>query len=110
MAPLAMKLSEITNYSEGQMVSHKIESVKVQDIISREFTKAQNENTTYLLITNINVSDERSKEAYYSFKERVEGKYADNVTSYYDAINELWNMTYNLEPYRGSLLDCSPEQ
>ena len=96
MSPLAAKLSKVTNYSEEQMVSHKIESIKVQDIMSKEFTRAQNENTTYLLITNISVSDERAKEAYYAFKERVEGKYADNVTSYYDALNELWNMTSNL--------------
>ncbi|WP_297510723.1 efflux RND transporter permease subunit [Thermococcus sp.] len=96
MAPLAAKLGEVTNYSEEQMVSHKIESIKVQDIMSEEFSKAQNENTTYLIITNVNVNDERAKKAYYSFKNRVEGKYADNVTSYYDAINELWNMTYDL--------------
>ncbi|WP_456368636.1 MMPL family transporter [Thermococcus sp.] len=96
MAPLAAKLSEVTNYSEEQMFSHQIESVKAQDIISHEFTKAQSENTTYLIITNINVSDERAKKAYYTFKNRVEGKYAENVTSYYDAINELWNMTYDL--------------
>ncbi|ASJ01505.1 MMPL family transporter [Thermococcus gorgonarius] len=96
MSPLAAKLSEVTNYSEEQMVSHNIESIKVQDIISEEFSEARNENLTYLLITNISVNDERAREAYYSFKERVEGKYADNVTSYYDALDELWNMTYDL--------------
>ncbi len=96
MSPFAAKLSEVTNYSEEQMVSHQIESIKVQDIMSEEFTRAQNENLTYLLITNISVNDERTRQAYYAFKERVEGKYADNVTSYYDALDELWNMTYNL--------------
>jgi len=96
MSPLAAKLSEVTNYSEEQMVSHKIESIKVQDIMSKEFTRAQNENMTYLLITNVSVNDEKTRQAYYAFKEKIEGKYADNVTSYYDVLNELWNMTSNL--------------
>ncbi|WP_297421506.1 hypothetical protein [Thermococcus sp.] len=74
MTPLAAKLTEVTNYGENQMVSHQIESVKVQDIISSEFTRAQNENLTYLLITNVNLSDERAEKAYYAFKEKVEGK------------------------------------
>ncbi len=96
MTPLAAKLSEVTNYGEDQMVSHQIESVKVQDIMSSEFSKAQNENLTYLLITNVNLSDERSEKAYYSFKGKVEGRYADNVTSYYDVLNDLWNTTYGV--------------
>ncbi|WP_010479620.1 MMPL family transporter [Thermococcus zilligii] len=95
-SPLAAKLSEVTNYGEEQMVSHNIESIKVQDIISEEFSRARNVNMTYLLITNVNVNDEKAREAYYSFKERVEGKYADNVTSYYDALTALWGMTYDL--------------
>lgn len=85
MAPLAGKLSELTDYSTEQMVSHEIESIKVQDLMAQEFTGAQNDNLTYLLITNINVNDENARKAYYSFKDRVEGKYASNVTSYYDA-------------------------
>ncbi|WP_209475612.1 MMPL family transporter [Thermococcus stetteri] len=96
MAPLAGKLSEVTNYSEEQMVSHNIESIKVQDIINEEFAKAQNENMTYLLITNISVNDEKARKAYLAFKERVEGKYASNVSSYYDAVDKLWDMDYNL--------------
>ena len=96
MSPLAAKLSEVTNYSEEQMVSHQIESVRVQDIMSKEFARAQNENLTYLLITNVSVNDEKTRRAYYAFKGRIEGKYADNVTSYYDVFDELWNMTYNI--------------
>ncbi len=96
MAPLAGKLSELTDYSTEQMVSHEIESIKVQDIMSEEFSKAQNPNMTYLLITNITVNNENARKAYYSFKNRVEGKYASNVTSYYDALDMLWDMDYEL--------------
>ncbi|WP_367884075.1 hypothetical protein [Thermococcus sp. JCM 11816] len=96
MAPLAGKLSELTDYSTEQMVSHEIESIKVQDLMAQEFTGAQNDNLTYLLITNINVNDENARKAYYSFKDRVEGKYASNVTSYYDALDMLWEMDYEL--------------
>jgi uncharacterized membrane protein YdfJ with MMPL/SSD domain len=96
MTPLAGKLSQLTNYSTEQMVSHKIESIRAQDIMNEQFTKAQNENLTYLLITNISINDEKAKKAYYSFKKRVEGKYAENVTSYYDVIDTLWDMDYNL--------------
>ncbi|NJE47850.1 hypothetical protein E3E35_10695, partial [Thermococcus sp. GR7] len=77
MAPLAGKLSEVTNYSEEQMVSHHIESIKVQDIMNKEFTRAQNENMTYLILTNISVNDENARKAYLEFKKRVEGRYAD---------------------------------
>ncbi|ASJ01977.1 multidrug RND transporter [Thermococcus profundus] len=96
MAPLAGKLSEVTNYSEEQMISHKIESIRVQDIMTEEFAEAQNENMTYLLLTNVSVNDENARKAYLEFKKRVEGRYADNVSSYYDAIDQLWDMDYNL--------------
>ncbi|NJF25098.1 MMPL family transporter [Thermococcus sp. Bubb.Bath] len=96
MAPLAGKLSEVTNYSEEQMVSHHIESIKVQDIMNKEFTRAQNENMTYLILTNISVNDENARKAYLEFKKRVEGRYAENVSSYYDAVDRLWDMDYNL--------------
>ncbi|MEO2152674.1 MAG: multidrug RND transporter, partial [Thermococcus sp.] len=96
LAPLAGKIGELTDYSTEQMVSHKIESIKVQDIVSEEFTGAQNENMTYLIVTNISVNDENARKAYYAFKDRVEGRYATNVTSYYDALDMLWDMDYNL--------------
>ncbi|MCD6524642.1 MAG: MMPL family transporter [Thermococcus sp.] len=96
LAPFAAKISELTDYSTEQMVSHKIESIKVQDIISEEFAEAQNKNMTYLIITNISVNDENARNAYYAFKNRVEGRYATNVTSYYDALDMLWDMDYNL--------------
>ena len=96
LAPLAGKIGELTDYSTEQMVSHNIESIKVQDIVSEEFTGAQNENMTYLIITNISVNDENARKAYYAFKDRVEGKYATNVTSYYDALDMLWDMDYEL--------------
>ncbi|AEK73369.1 hypothetical protein GQS_07355 [Thermococcus sp. 4557] len=96
LAPLAGKIGELTDYSTEQMVSHNIESIKVQDIMSEEFTGAQNENMTYLIVTNISVNDENARKAYYAFKDRVEGRYATNVTSYYDALDMLWDMDYNL--------------
>lgn len=96
MAPLAGRISELTDYSTEQMVSHEIESIKVQDLMTQEFTGAQNENLTYLLITNISINDESARKAYHSFKDRVEGKYASNVSSYYDALDMLWNLDYEL--------------
>ena len=94
--PLAIKLNEVTNYGMSQMMPKHIESIDVQNIMTQDFEKAQNENTTYLIITNISVNDEKSKEAYYAFKHQVEGKYAYNVTSYYDILDMLWNTSYDI--------------
>ncbi len=94
--PLAIKLNEVTNYGMSQMMPKHIESIDVQNIMTKDFEKAQNENTTYLVITNISVNDKKSKEAYYAFKEQVEGKYAYNVTSYYDVVDMLWNTSYDI--------------
>jgi len=66
--PLAIKLNEVTNYGMSQMMPKHIESIDVQNIMTQDFERAQNENTTYLIITNISVNDEKSKEAYYAFK------------------------------------------
>ena len=94
--PLAIKLNEVTNYGMSQMMPKHIESIDVQNIMTQDFERAQNENTTYLIITNISVNDEKSKEAYYAFKHQVEGRYAYNVTSYYDILAMLWNTSYDI--------------
>ena len=94
--PLAIKLNEVTNYGMSQMMPKHIESIEVQNIMTEDFEKAQNENTTYLIITNVSVNDENARKAYYSFKDQVEGKYAYNVTSYYDIVDMLWNTSYDI--------------
>lgn len=94
--PLAIKLNNVTNYGMSQMMPKSIESIKAQDVMADDFGKVQNENTTYLIITNISVNDENSRAAYEEFKEKVEGKYAHNVTSYYDAVDMLWNTSYGI--------------
>ena len=92
--PLAIKLNSITQYGMNQMLPKHIESVEVQEIVTKNFTGAGSENTTYLILTNVRVNDAKNREAYEAFKERVEGRYARNVTSYYDVVDMLRNMSY----------------
>ncbi len=94
--PLAVKLNSITQYGMDQMLPKHIESVEVQEIVTKNFTGAGSENTTYLILTNVKVNDARSREAYEAFKERVDGRYAHNVTSYYDVMDMLRNMSYEV--------------
>ncbi len=94
--PLAVKLNSITQYGMDQMLPKHIESVKVQEIVTKNFTGAGSENTTYLILTNVKVNDVRSREAYEAFKERVDGRYAHNVTSYYDVMDMLRNMSHEV--------------
>ncbi|NJE55343.1 MMPL family transporter [Thermococcus sp. 21S9] len=94
--PLAMKLSNITNYSMSQFMPKHVESVEVQNNMSKYFPSfSQNDNMTYIIITNINVNSPQAKEAYERFK--VEAKpYGSNFTSYYDAIDLLHNKSYDI--------------
>ncbi len=95
LTPMAAKLNSVTSYSMDQMMPMGIESVEVQKMMSEDFSKAMNENLTFLIITNINVSSPDAEKAYYAFKERVGGKYAYNVTSYYDAVDSLRERSYS---------------
>jgi len=67
--PLAMKLSSVTNYSMSQFMPKHVESVEVQDTMSKYFPSfAQNDNMTYIIVTNIKVNSEEAKKAYERFK------------------------------------------
>ncbi|ASJ08134.1 multidrug RND transporter [Thermococcus siculi] len=96
LGPMAMKLGSVTSYSMEQMMPKGIESIEVQNIMSEHFVESQNENLTYLIVTNISVNDPDAEKAYWAFKERVEGKYAHNVTSYYDALNRLDEKSHDI--------------
>ena len=89
MTPMAIRINSITSYSIDQMLPSGIESVEVQKIMEKDFAGAVNENQTFLIITNVSVNDPRAEMAYHRFRERVEGRYARNVTSYYDALENL---------------------
>ncbi|WP_456444132.1 MMPL family transporter [Thermococcus sp.] len=94
--PLAMKLSNVTNYSMSQFLPKHVESVEVQDNMTKYFPSfAQNNNMTYIIITNINVSSPEAKEAYERFKVEA-SPYGSNFTSYYDAIDMLHNESYEI--------------
>ncbi|NJE47868.1 multidrug RND transporter, partial [Thermococcus sp. GR7] len=94
--PLAMKLSNVTNYSMSQFLPKHVESVEVQNDMTKYFPSfAQNNNMTYMIITNINVSSPEAKEAYERFKVEA-SPYGSNFTSYYDAVDLLHNESYGI--------------
>ena len=94
--PLAMKLSSVTNYSMSQFMPKHVESVEVQNNMSKYFPSfAQNDNMTYIIITNIKVNSPQAKEAYERFKEEAK-PYGSNFTSYYDAVELLHNKSYDI--------------
>lgn len=94
--PLAMKLSSVTNYSMSQFMPKHVESVEVQDNMTKYFPSfAQNDNMTYIIITNINVNSQEAREAYERFKAGAR-PYGSNFTSYYDAIDLLHNKSYSI--------------
>ena len=94
--PLAMKLSNVTNYSMSQFMPKHVESVEVQDNMSKYFPSfSQNDNMTYIIITNIKVNSPQAKEAYERFKAEAK-PYGSNFTSYYDAIDLLHNKSYDI--------------
>jgi len=94
--PLAMKLSSVTNYSMSQFMPKHVESIEVQNNMTKYFPSfAQNNNMTYIIVTNINVGSPKAKEAYERFK--VEARpYGSNFTSYYDAVDLLHNKSYEI--------------
>ena len=94
--PLAMKLSNVTNYSMSQFLPKHVESVEVQNNMSKYFPSfSQSDNTTYIIITNIKVNSPQAKEAYERFKAEAK-PYGSNFTSYYDAIDLLHNKSYDI--------------
>ena len=94
--PLAIKLSNVTNYSMSQFLPKHVESVEVQNNMSKYFPSfSQNDNTTYIIITNIKVNSPQAKEAYERFKAEAK-PYGSNFTSYYDAIDLLHNKSYDI--------------
>jgi len=94
--PLAMKLNSVTNYSMSQFMPKHVESVEVQNNMTKYFPSfAHSNNMTYIIITNIKVNSPQAKEAYERFK--VEAKpYGSNFTSYYDAVDLLHNKSYEI--------------
>ncbi|CAI1493838.1 Putative drug exporters of the RND superfamily [Thermococcus nautili] len=94
--PLAMKLSDVTNYSMSQFMPKHVESVEVQNNMSEYFPGfSQNDNMTYIIITGINVNSPQAKEAYERFKAEAK-PYGSNFTSYYDAVELLHNKSYEI--------------
>ena len=94
--PLAMKLSNVTNYSMSQFMPKHVESVEVQNNMSKYFPSfAQNNNMTYIIITNIRVNSPQAKAAYERFKAAAKS-YGTNFTSYYDAVDLLHNKSYDI--------------
>ncbi|WP_457741282.1 MMPL family transporter [Thermococcus sp.] len=94
--PLAMKLNSVTNYSMSQFMPKHVESVEVQNNMTKYFPSfAHSNNMTYIIITDIRVNSPQAKEAYERFK--VEAKpYGSNFTSYYDAVDLLHNKSYEI--------------
>ncbi|GAB6135499.1 MMPL family transporter [Thermococcus prieurii] len=94
--PLAMKLSNVTNYSMSQFMPKHVESIEVQNNMTKYFPGfSQNDNMTYIIVTNINVGSPKAKEAYERFKTEAK-PYGSNFTSYYDAIDLLHNKSYEI--------------
>ena len=94
--PLAMKLSDVTNYSMNQFLPKDVESVKVQETLTEEFPEfATSDNQTYMIISGVNVNDPATWDAYERFKAEA-GPYGSNFTSYYDAVDMLHNKSYEI--------------
>ncbi len=96
-APLAMNLDKVLKYEETQFLPTNVESVKANDVLKEEFgVSALGGNRTILLITGINAGSPEAKQAYLHLKAEVVGKYVDNITSYYDVIDELNDTSYRI--------------
>ena len=96
-APLAMNLDKVLRYEETQFLPTNVESVKANDVLKEEFgISALGGNRTILLITGINAGSPEAKQAYLRLKDEVVGKYVDNMTSYYDVMDELNDTSYRI--------------
>ncbi|NJE61244.1 MMPL family transporter [Thermococcus sp. 21S7] len=94
--PLAAKLNDLTNYSTDQFLPKDVESVKVQDILTKEFPDfAASDNRTYMIVSGVNVNDPATRDAYERFKAEAK-PYGSNFTSYYDAVDMLHNKSYEI--------------
>ncbi|WP_460041205.1 MMPL family transporter [Thermococcus atlanticus] len=94
--PLAVKLSSVTNYSMEQFMPKHVESIEVQNNMSKYFSSfSQNDNMTYILLTDIKVNSPEARKAYEQFKTEAKA-YGSNFTSYYDAMDMLQNESYSI--------------
>ncbi|ASJ12419.1 MMPL family transporter [Thermococcus thioreducens] len=94
--PLAVKLSNLTNYSMDQFLPKDVESVKVQDTLAKEFPEfSTSDNQTYMIVSGVDINDPATKEAYERFKAEAK-PYGSNFTSYYDAVDLLHNKSYEI--------------
>jgi len=96
-APLAMNLNKVLKYEETQFLPTNVESVKANDVLKEEFgISTLGGNRTILLVTGINTGSPEARQAYLRLKTEAVGKYVDNMTSYYDVINELNDTSYRI--------------
>ncbi|AIU70567.1 multidrug RND transporter [Thermococcus eurythermalis] len=94
--PLAAKLSDLTNYSTDQFLPKDVESVKVQETLTKEFPEfATSNNQTYMIVSGVDVNDPATRNAYERFKAEA-APYGSNFTSYYDAVDMLQNESYEM--------------
>ncbi len=95
--PLAASLDKVLKYEETAFLPTNVESVKADEILKEKFgDTVTGGNQVYLLVTNINVSSDEARSAYYELKDRVDGKQAINMTSYYDVLDALVNTSYTI--------------
>ncbi len=96
-APLAIKLDEVLSYEETGFLPENTESVKADNILQEKFNiSAEAIGISMLLITGIDASDPNAWDSYKEFREKVEGVYAENLTSYYDIHENIEEQSKNI--------------
>ncbi len=98
LTPLALKLDEVLSYEETSFLPENTESVIADEILKEKFNTSMTMYTgvSVLLVTGINASEEDSWRAYNELKKSIEGKYATNITGYYDVYSDINDSSYNL--------------